>query len=82
MTDGNERSVRGARSNITRHGTIDTPSKPVGRPREITENMMLALQAKLLDRASMSHQALADYLFQEYGVRVLRASIYIPYRAC
>ncbi|OAA47532.1 Homeodomain-like protein [Cordyceps fumosorosea ARSEF 2679] len=70
-----ERSVRRARSNIIRHATIDAPSKPVGRPREITENMMLALQAKLLDRASMSHQALADYLFQEYGVRVSRFTV-------
>lgn len=71
----NERSVRRARSNIIRHGTIDAPSKPVGRPREITENIMLALQAKLLDRASMSHQALADYLFQEHGVRISRFTI-------
>ncbi|EJP60903.1 transposase-like protein [Beauveria bassiana ARSEF 2860] len=70
-----ERSVRRARSNIIRHGTIDAPSKPVGRPREITENMMLALQAKLLDRASMSHQALSDYLFQKYGVRVSRFTV-------
>ncbi|OAA37373.1 hypothetical protein ISF_09922 [Cordyceps fumosorosea ARSEF 2679] len=50
-------SVCNARSNILRHGTIDAPSKPVGRPREITENMGLALQGKLQEYPSMSQRA-------------------------
>ncbi|KAJ6786763.1 hypothetical protein PWT90_07371 [Aphanocladium album] len=75
VIDCDPRSVRRRRSNLRRYGTMDAPSKPAGRPREITENMSLALQAKLLDCPSMSLQAQAKYLFQEYGVRVSRFTI-------
>lgn len=37
------RTVRHARSNILRHGTIDAPRKTTGRPREVIENIWLAL---------------------------------------
>merc|ERR1712000_724672 len=69
------RSVCNARSNSLQHGTIDAPSKPLRRPREITENMCLALQAKLQECSGMSQQAQANYLYQEYGVRVSRSTI-------
>lgn len=63
------RSVCNARSNILRHGMIDCPAKPFGRPAEVTENMWLALWYKLRKRPGLSQRALADCLYKQYGVR-------------
>ena len=38
------RTIRNARSNILQYGTIDAPRMTTGRPREVTENLWLALQ--------------------------------------
>ncbi|KAF4921082.1 hypothetical protein CGCF245_v015655 [Colletotrichum fructicola] len=40
-------TIRTARSNILRHGTIDPPRKAMGRPKEMTEDMWLALKNQL-----------------------------------
>ncbi|KFA81346.1 hypothetical protein S40288_10368 [Stachybotrys chartarum IBT 40288] len=69
------RTVRKARSNILRYGTIGTPSQNTGRPREVTENMWLALQNQLIQEPCMSQQDMANFLHQEYGVKVSRSTI-------
>lgn len=69
------RTVRNARSNIMRYGTIDRPSKPFGRPAEVTENMWMAIWHELLRRPSLSQQAQADFLYKLYGIRVSRSTI-------
>lgn len=52
----------------------DAPSKPISQPKKITEHEF-ALQTKLQECSGMSHQAQANYLFQEYGVRLSRYTI-------
>ncbi|KFA81597.1 hypothetical protein S40288_09383 [Stachybotrys chartarum IBT 40288] len=69
------RTVRKARSNIPKYGTIGTPSQNTGRPREVAENMWLALQNQLIQEPCMSQQDMANFLHQEYGVRVSRSTI-------
>lgn len=69
------RTVRNARSNIMRYGTIDRPSKPFGRPAEVTENMWMAIWHELRRRPSLSQQAQADFLYKLYGIRVSSSTI-------
>lgn len=69
------RFVRNARSNILRYGTIDAPSKTLGRPSEITKNMLIAPQCQLREHPGMSQQALADFLNRKYDVHVSRCTI-------
>ncbi len=52
-----------------------TPHPIPSADRENSQIMRLALQAKFLDCSSMSHQAQADYFFQEYGIRVSKVII-------
>lgn len=75
ITGCTARSVRNARSNILQYGTIDAPAKTLGRPKEITENMWLAIRYELEQCPGLSQQALADFLFKQYSVRVSRATI-------
>ncbi|KZL80460.1 tpr domain-containing protein [Colletotrichum incanum] len=69
------RTIRNARSNILRHGSVDPPRKAMGRPREVTENMWLALQNQLEKYPCMSQQAMADFLFEQYQYKVSRFTI-------
>ena len=49
--------------------------KALYRPKEITENMQLALQFKLQQYPGMSQQALSNFLHKGYGVRFSRSTI-------
>ncbi|KAI9155810.1 hypothetical protein HJFPF1_08399 [Paramyrothecium foliicola] len=69
------RTVRNARSNILRHGTIDAPCDTAGRPTEITENMWLALANLLRDRPCISQQRMAYFLYKQYNLTVSRPTI-------
>jgi transposase len=69
------RSIRNARTNILQYGTIDAPSKPLGRRRKITENMWLAIEHQLKQYPNTSQQALADLLYKEYDVKISRSAI-------
>lgn len=69
------RTMRKARSNILRHGSLDPPRKVMGRPREVTENMWLALQNRLERNPCMSQQAMADFLYEQYHFKVSRFTI-------
>ncbi|EFZ03023.2 TPR domain protein [Metarhizium robertsii ARSEF 23] len=69
------RTVRNARSNIMRYGTIDRPPKPFGRPPEVTENMWMAIWYELRRRPSLSQRAQANFLYKLYGIRVSRSTI-------
>lgn len=69
------RSVRNARSNILHYGTIDAPSKPLGRRSKITENMWLAIEDRLKTYPNTSQKALADFLSKEYKVQISRATV-------
>ena len=69
------RSVRNGRSNILKYGTINAPTTALGRPKEITENMWLAIRHELEQRPGLSQQQQANFLFKQYGVRVSRATI-------
>jgi transposase len=69
------RTVRKARSNILQHGTIDVPGGAPGRPREVTENMWLALKGELEQNPCMSQQHMADYLYKQFGADVSRFNI-------
>uniref|UniRef100_L2GCD7 TPR domain-containing protein n=1 Tax=Colletotrichum fructicola (strain Nara gc5) TaxID=1213859 RepID=L2GCD7_COLFN len=69
------RTIRTARSNILRHGTIDPPRKAMGRPKEMTENMWLALKNQLERNPCMSQQDMANFLFRQYQVKLSRCTI-------
>lgn len=69
------RTVRRARSNILRYGTIDRPSKPLGPPAKVTENMWMAIWYELRRRPSLSQRAQANLLYKLYGIRVSRSTI-------
>ncbi|KAF5520218.1 hypothetical protein CGCA056_v007814 [Colletotrichum aenigma] len=69
------RTIRTARSNILRHGTIDPPRKAMGRPKEMTENMWLALKNQLECSPCMSQQDTANFLFRQYQVKLSRCTI-------
>lgn len=70
-----DQSVRNGRSNILKYGSIDAPRDNVGRPKKLTENMRLALKAKINQSSSMSHQAMADFIDEAFQVRVDRRTI-------
>lgn len=69
------RTVRTARSNIMRHGTINRPPKPFGRPPEVTESMWMAIWYELRRHPSLSQKAQANLIYKLYGVRVSRSTI-------
>ncbi|KAL0930259.1 TPR domain-containing protein [Colletotrichum truncatum] len=69
------RTIRRARSKILKHGTIDPPRRATGRPREVTENMWLALKNHLEEHPCLSQQSMADFLFEQYQVKVSRFNI-------
>ena len=56
-------------------GTIDGPRQTTGRPREVTENMWLALKNELEQYPYMSQQAMADFLSKEYHINISRVMI-------
>ncbi|KAF4444918.1 TPR domain protein [Fusarium austroafricanum] len=69
------RTVRHARSNILRYGTIDAPRQSTAWPGVVTENMWLALQDKLTRDPCMSQQDMADFLNKKYRVNLSRFTI-------
>ncbi|CAI0652875.1 unnamed protein product [Colletotrichum noveboracense] len=69
------RTIRTARANILRHGTINPPRKAMGRPRVMTENMWLALKNQLERNPCMSQQDMANFLFRQYQVKLSRSTI-------
>jgi transposase len=69
------RTIRNARSNILRYGTIDIPRVVTGRPRSLTENMWLALQNQLETKPCMSQQDMADFLYKQYQTKLSRFTI-------
>ena len=69
------RTIRTARAKILKHGRIVSASRP-GPPREVTENMWLALKHELDRDPCMSQQAMADFLHsKDATVRVSRFTI-------
>ena len=68
------RTVRSTRTKI-RNGTIDRTPGPFGRPKQVTENMWMAIWRELRRRPSLSQQTQANFLFQLYGIRVSRSTI-------
>lgn len=68
------RTVRTARQTITRHGSIDPPRETMGRPREVTENMWLALENALEDPCQ-TQQDMADLLHKQFDVTLSRVTV-------
>lgn len=68
------RSVRNARRNILQYGSINAPGDTVGRPKKITDNMWLAVKAKM-DETSMNYQAVANFLLTAFSVKVDRRTV-------
>ncbi|KGQ02471.1 hypothetical protein BBAD15_g12315 [Beauveria bassiana D1-5] len=54
------KTVQNRRSNILRYGTIDVPRDTVGRPKKITDNMWLALEA-MNEVTPMNQQSMANF---------------------
>ena len=69
------RTVRHARRIILQNGTIGAPQKTTGRPREVTENMWLALKDQLDQNPCMSQQDMADFLYKQYRISISRVTI-------
>jgi hypothetical protein len=69
------RTVRHARSNILKHGTIDAPRETTAWHGDMTENMWLALQDKLTRDPCMSQQDMADFINQKYHVNLSRHTV-------
>ncbi|KAJ3469716.1 hypothetical protein MRS44_003781 [Fusarium solani] len=69
------RTVRNARSNILRYGTIDAPRKVTDWSGVITENMWLALQDQLYRDPCMTQEGMAAFLSKKYLVDVSRFTI-------
>jgi transposase len=69
------RTIRTARSKILKHGRIVSASRS-GRPREVTENMWLALKHELDRDPCISQRAMADFLHsKDATVKVSRFTI-------
>lgn len=69
------RTIRTARAKILKHGRIVSAPRP-GRPREVTENMWLALKNELDRDPCMSQQAMADFLHsKDATIKVSRFTI-------
>lgn len=68
------KTVQNARSNILRYGTIDAPRDLVGRPKKITDNMWLALEA-MNDVTPMNQQAMANFLKTAFYLDVDRRTV-------
>lgn len=68
------RTVRTARQAIVQHGSNEPPRELMGRPREVTENMWLALKNELTDPCR-TQQELADLLNEQFEVTLSRVTV-------
>lgn len=69
------RTVRNARLNILKYGTIDAPRRAVAWPGDVTENMWLALRNRLNRHPCMTQQDMADFINKMYYVNLLRVTV-------
>lgn len=69
------RSVRHARSNYIQFGNIDAPGETVSRPKKITDNMWLTVEAKNNNTAGIDQQAIANFLMTAFHIKVNRCTI-------
>lgn len=69
------RTVRYARSNIKRFGTIDAPPNRSGPSKKITPVMWAALENRLACEPCMTQEDMAAFLRREFNIRVSRVTV-------